>query len=194
MITSIDQLDLDKQYSYADYLKWQFQERVELIKGRIFKMSPAPARKHQTISRYFITAMVKYFENHPCDWYHAPFDVRLPRKSSTTDKQVFTVVQPDLCVVCDKSKLDKKGCVGAPDLIIEILSPGNSKKEMKDKFEVYEEAGVREYWIVDDRKVLVYTLNEEGIFIGHRPFVEDEVMHSFIFPELKVNLIEVFKD
>ncbi|MDF7819406.1 Uma2 family endonuclease [Runella sp. MFBS21] len=196
MITSLDQLDLSKQYTYADYLKWRFQERVELIRGRIFKMSPAPARKHQAISRYITSQMVKYFENRPCEWYYAPFDVRLPRKASKADKQVYTVVQPDICVICDKTKLDKRGCVGAPDLIIEILSPGNSKKEMKDKFEVYEEAGVREYWIVQstDNNVLVYTLNEQGIFIGHRPFIEDEIMHSFIFPELKVDLREVFKD
>ena len=196
MITSLDQLDLSKQYTYADYLKWRFQERVELIRGRIFKMSPAPARKHQAISRYITSQMVKYFENQPCEWYYAPFDVRLPRKASKADKQVYTVVQPDICVICDKTKLDKRGCVGAPDLIIEILSPGNSKKEMKDKFEVYEEAGVREYWIVQStyNNVLVYTLNEQGIFIGHRPFIEDEIMHSFIFPELKVDLREVFKD
>ncbi|WP_273216380.1 Uma2 family endonuclease [Runella zeae] len=196
MITSLDQLDLSKQYTYADYLKWRFQERVELIRGRIFKMSPAPARKHQAISRYITSQMVKYFENQPCEWYYAPFDVRLPRKTSKADKQVYTVVQPDICVICDKTKLDKRGCVGAPDLIIEILSPGNSKKEMKDKFEVYEEAGVREYWIVQStyNNVLVYTLNEQGIFIGHRPFIEDEIMHSFIFPELKVDLREVFKD
>ena len=159
MITSLKQLDLTKQYTYADYLKWQFQERVELIRGYIHKMS-APARKHQTISRYFIIQMVKYFDQHPCEWYHAPFDVRLPRKTDNADKQVFTVVQPDICVICDKAKLDKKGCIGAPDLVIEILSPGNTKKEMKDKFEVYEEAGVREYWIVQstDKNVLVYTL------------------------------------
>lgn len=196
MVTSLDQLDLSKQYNYADYLKWKFEERVELIKGRIFKMSPAPARKHQSISRYFISQMVKYFDEHPSEWYHAPFDVRLARKSENTDKQVYTVVQPDLCVICDKSKLDMQGCVGAPDLIIEILSPGNCRKEMKDKFEVYEEAGVREYWIVQstDKNVLVYTLNEQGVFIGHRPFIEDEIMHSFIFPELKINLLEVFKD
>ncbi|MCU0338908.1 MAG: Uma2 family endonuclease [Spirosomaceae bacterium] len=195
MITSLKQLDLTKQYSYADYLKWQFEERVELIRGYIAKMS-APARKHQAISRYIITEMVKYFDNHPCEWYHAPFDVRLPRKDKVNDKEVFTVVQPDICVICDKSKLDKRGCIGAPDLVIEILSPGNSKREMKDKFEVYEEAGVREYWIVQssDKNVLIYTLNEQGIFIGHRPFTEDEIMHSFVFPELKINLLEVFKD
>lgn len=196
MITSLDQLDLSKQYTYADYLKWRFQERVELIRGRIFKMSPAPARKHQAISMQLISMMYSHFKEHECQMYHAPFDVRLPRQNTQSGQQIYTVVQPDLCVICDKTKLDKRGCIGAPDLIIEILSPGNSKKEMKDKFEVYEEAGVREYWIVQstDNNVLVYTLNEQGIFIGHRPFIEDEIMHSFIFPELKVDLREVFKD
>ena len=195
MITSLKQLDFSEKYSYADYLKWKFEERVELIRGYIFKMS-APARKHQAISRYITSQMGLYFDNHPCEWYYAPFDVRLPRQSEKADKQVFTVVQPDICVICDTAKLDKRGCIGAPDLVIEILSPGNTKKEMKDKFEVYEEAGVREYWIVqsNDKNVLVYTLNEQGIFIGHRPFTEDETMHSFIFPELKINLPAVFKD
>ncbi|MFN4147036.1 MAG: Uma2 family endonuclease [Runella sp.] len=196
MITRLDQLDLSKQYSYADYLKWRFEERVELIRGYIHKMSPAPARRHQGLSIALINQMYPHFKNHQCRMYHAPFDVRLTRKSKNKSKEVTTVVQPDLCVICDESKLDKRGCVGAPDLIVEILSPGNSKKEMKDKFEVYEEAGVREYWIVQptDKNVLVYTLNDEGKYIGHRPFVEDEIMHSFVFPDLKVNLLEVFKD
>ena len=195
MITSLKQLDFSEKYSYADYLKWKFEERVELIRGYIFKMS-APTRKHQAISMVLISEMIGYFRNHQCQMYHAPFDVRLPRQSEKTDKQVFTVVQPDICVICDTAKLDKRGCIGAPDLVIEILSPGNTKKEMKDKFEVYEEAGVREYWIVqsNDKNVLVYTLNEQGVFIGHRPFTEDETMHSFIFPELKINLPAVFKD
>lgn len=196
MVKSINQLDFTKTYSYADYLKWQFQERVELIRGYIYKMSPAPARKHQFISMSLISMMYPYFGEHKCQMYHAPFDVRLPRRSEKADSLIYTVVQPDLCVICDDSKLDERGCVGAPDLIVEILSPGNSKKEMKDKFEVYEEAGVREYWIVQptDKNVLVYTLNEQGAFVGHRPFIEDEIMHSFIFPELKINLLEVFKD
>lgn len=195
MITSLKQLDLTKQYTYADYLKWQFEERVELIRGYIAKMS-ALSRKHQAISISLITQMYPYFSVHQCQMYHAPFDVRLPRKTDRTEKQAYTVVQPDICVICDKIKLDDRGCVGAPDLVVEILSPGNSKKEMKDKFEVYEESGVREYWIVQpgDRNVLIYTLNEEGVFIGRRPFVEDEIMHSYIFPELKVDLNKIFQD
>jgi Uma2 family endonuclease len=193
MITSLDQLDLSKQYSYADYLKWQIAERLEIFKGFIKKMS-APSREHQTVSRNLNHFIDIYFWGKNCNYFAAPFDVRIPRFDNKQNKEIITIVQPDLCVICDESKLDKRGCVGAPDLVVEILSPGNSKKEMKDKFEIYEEAGVREYWLVDltEKAVFVYTLNAEGIFIGHRPFIEDEVMHSFIFPEMAVDLIKVF--
>ncbi|MDV7396126.1 Uma2 family endonuclease, partial [Arthrospira platensis SPKY1] len=106
-----------------------------------------------------------FFHKKPCQVFHAPFDVRLPKKGQP---EVYTVVQPDLCVVCDQGKLDEKGCMGAPDLVVEILSPGNTHREMREKYEVYEEAGVKEYWLVSpwDKTVLVYVLNEEGIFIG----------------------------
>lgn len=193
MITSIEQLDFSKQYSYAEYFKWQIDERLELIKGFIHRMS-APSRLHQEISRNIEVQLMEYFRHKPCDWYHAPFDVRLPRNKEIADKQVFTVVQPDICVICDKTKLDQRGCVGAPDLVIEILSPGNSRKEMKEKFEIYEESGVREYWIVEpsEKICLVYTLNDAGKYIGHRPFIETEIMHSFVFPEMAINLSEVF--
>ena len=106
------------------------------------------------------------------------------------------MVQPDLCVVCDVAKLDQRGCVGAPDLIIEILSPGNTKKEMKEKFSLYEESGVREYWLVQpvDNTVLVYVLNEDGKFIGLQPFTEDEYISPTIFPDLSIDLMEVFEE
>ena len=193
MITNLAQLDLAKQYSYADYLKWQIVERLELIKGHIRQMS-APSRTHQEVSRNLNHFIDNCFWGHQCAYFSAPFDVRIPRFDKKKEKDVITVVQPDICVVCDQAKLDDKGCIGAPDLIVEILSPGNSKKEMREKFEVYEEAGVREYWIVNtlDKNVLIYTLNEFGKFIGQRPYVEDEIMHSFIFPELAVDLNQVF--
>lgn len=190
-ITNINQLDLNKTYSYADYLLWRFKERVELIKGKILKMSPAPSRKHQEISRNINRVLDQYFYGQKCKLYYAPFDVRIPRQSSD-DKEVFTVVQPDLCVVCDESKLDDKGCVGAPDLIVEILSPGNSKREMKDKFELYQESGVREYWIVDPNQesVLIYIL-KNGEYIGLKPVVDD-VAVSYIFPDLTVHTNDIF--
>ena len=141
-ITSLDQLDPDGTYTYADYLLWQFQERVELLRGKIHQMS-VPSVKHQRISIRFSRLLTNALWQTPCQVFAAPFDVRLLR--TREDKHVTTVVQPDLCVICDSSKLDDRGCNGAPDLIIEILSPGNSRTEMKDKFELYQEAGVLEY-------------------------------------------------
>ena len=196
MITSLDQLDVSKTYSYADYLKWQFEERVELIKGKLFKMSPAPSRKHQEIASLFHGQLYQFLNSQSCQLYFAPFDVRLtPRKADKSDK-IHTVVQPDICVICDRRKLDDKGAIGAPDLIIEILSPGNSQTEMKNKFEVYEENGVREYWIVDPANEVVwaYILNDEGRYIGLHPFTLEDELTSHVFPEFKLNVADIFKD
>ena len=104
------------------------------------------------------------------------------------------MVQPDLCVVCDKTKLDEQGCNGAPDLVIEILSPGNTNREMKEKFELYEASLVREYWVVDPYRedVLVYYLNEQQKYIGSKPFVAGEQVISRVFPELEMVIEEVF--
>ena len=157
-ITKLSQLDLSKSYSYADYLTWKFQERLELIKGKIFKMSPAPRRIHQEISRDLLTEMNFFLKGGKCNVFSAPFDVRLPK--SNAEDEIYTVVQPDICVVCDPSKLDDAGCVGAPDLIVEILSESTAKKDKTNKFELYQECGVKEYWIVsptDQYICLLYT-------------------------------------
>lgn len=190
-ITSLDQLDLNKTYSYADYLLWKFQERVELFRGKILKMSPAPNRKHQEVAGALFLEMGLLFRNKPCRVYISPFDVRLPRKSKK-DQEIFTVVQPDLCIICDREKLDEKGCVGAPDLIIEILSPGNSKREMKDKYQLYEEAGVREYWIIDpNQESVLINILENGKYKNQYPIIDDEVV-SHIFPNIKIHTNEIF--
>src|SRR5690606_13265220 len=110
-----------------DYFKWKIQERVELIKGYIYKMSPAPGSKHQHVAGFLTGIFFNYFRRKACKFFPAPFDVRLTNSGKKIgDEQVFTVVQPDLCVICDLEKIDSHGCVGAPDLMIEILSPGNS--------------------------------------------------------------------
>ena len=132
------------EYTYDDYYDWLFTERVELIFGKVLPMA-APNRIHQTIAKNLYYVFTVFFRDKQCEFYPAPFDVRLPvgiKKGKYT-----TVVQPDLSVFCDQEKLDHKGAKGAPDLVVEILSPGNSRRDMKDKFEVYELAGVREYWI-----------------------------------------------
>jgi Uma2 family endonuclease len=192
VITSLDQLDPDGTYTYADYLLWQFQERVELLRGKIRQMS-VPSVKHR-ISIRFSRLLANALWQTPCQVFAAPFDVRLLR--TREDKHVTTVVQPDLCVICDSSKLDDRGCNGAPDLIIEILSPGNSRTEMKDKFELYQEAGVLEYWVVSpiEKTVQVWKLNEQGIYIGLQPNVEGDVVTTPIIPNLGVDVSEVFED
>lgn len=193
MITNINQLDLNKTYSYADYLLWKVQEKIELFKGKILAMSPAPARNHQKIAGNIHGILFPFFRNRKCELYTAPFDVRIPKKG-TKDEEILTVVQPDLCVICDPEKLDDRGCIGAPDLVIEILSPGNSKKEMDIKFTLYEESGVLEYWIVHptEKAVWVYVL-ENGRYITHKPFVEGEDLFSRVFPDLKINTSDIFE-
>lgn len=193
IITNINQLDFDKVYTYADYLLWRIEERLELIKGRIFKMSPAPSRKHQEILRRVNRYFDNYFLEKSCGVFFAPFDVRLP-KNSKEDEQIYTVVQPDLCVVCDSNKLDDRGCIGAPDLVVEILSPGNSKKELKNKFSIYEESGIKEYWMVhpEEEVVFIYVL-EDGKYKSLPPVVDDFAT-SGIFPNLKIHTDNIFNN
>lgn len=184
-------LDLDKIYSYADYIKWQFEERVELIKGRIFPMS-APNARHQTIAMDLSGYIWSYLKNKPCKVFSAPFDVMLTTKTSA-DKEIMTIVQPDICVVCDESKIEMRGCVGAPDIIIEILSPGNNAKELKNKFNIYEESGVLEYWIVypQNNSFIIYRL-ANGKYIASRPFIAGDVITTPILPGFSIDLQEFF--
>lgn len=195
-MTKIDDLDLNGTYTYADYMEWAFDETIEIIKGKVFRMSPAPNLRHQRVSMKLTIEFGNYFKKHPCNLFAAPFDVRLTPLKKDKNNKIYTVVQPDLCVICDDDKLDEHGCIGSPDLIIEILSPGNTRKEMKDKFEVYQENGVREYWLVEpnDRAVFVYVLNEQGKYIGLQPYTDEDIMTSAIFPDLAINLEEVFAE
>jgi Uma2 family endonuclease len=195
IINNIKQLDLKGSYTYADYLLWNFKERVELIKGKIFKMSPAPSRSHQEISWLLARQLDKVFHKSTCKMYAAPFDVRLINfKESCSDNQIITVIQPDLCVVCDTNKLDEKGCIGAPDLIIEIVSPGNSNREMTIKYDLYEENGIKEYWIVNqaEKTILIYVLVEDK-YVGIKPITEKGKLESPTFPALKFSVKNVFK-
>lgn len=193
-ITHIDQLDMNKVYSYADYYTWKIIERLELIKGKIFPMSPAPSLIHQRVSLELTFILKNYFKNTPCNLFVAPFDVRFPKKE-TTDNKIYDVVQPDLCIICDNSKLDDRGCIGSPDLIIEILSTGNSKKELQDKYDLYLENGVKEYWIIhpSEQTVLIYKL-ENNEYKPSRLFSGVETISSSLFPELAIDLNEVFAD
>ena len=194
MITSFSQLDLNKRYSYAEYLTWQFQERLELIKGKIFKMSPAPARRHQEVSAKLFYYLMDYLKDQSCDIYTAPFDVRFPK--SQGDENTFTVVQPDICIICDKNKLDDRGCVGAPDMIIEILSPATSAKDATVKFDLYEEQGVKEYWMVSPGENLldVFLLDENGKYRWMKKYTENDKVKVNIFDDLYIDMAEVFRE
>jgi Uma2 family endonuclease len=195
MITDFNQLDLTKQYSYADYLTWKFTDRVELIRGWIKKMSPAPSSYHQVVSGNLSFHIQKYLYKKGCKVFVAPFDVRLINtKKSSDDNIVYTVVQPDICIICDKDKIDKRGCVGAPDLVIEIVSKGNTKYEMETKFELYEEAGVLEYWIVGlgDETTTVFDLKENK-FQFRKIYSNDDKVPMGIFTDFSLDMTEVFE-
>ncbi len=196
MITNINQLDLSKRYTYADYLSWQFKEMVELIGGRIFKMSPAPSLYHQRVSGRLYGHIFQYLNDKACEAFHAPFDVRLPLPPHLVkDESIDTVVQPDICVICDAEKLDMRGCIGAPDWIIEILSPATAQKDLREKFDVYEFAGVKEYWVVHphEHTLLVFKLNEAGKYVGTaRPFIRGDQVLVGIFEDFRLNLADVF--
>jgi Uma2 family endonuclease len=182
-------------YSYADYLSWDIDYMVELIKGKVFKQAAAaPRRIHQEIAGLIITRLTNHLTGKRCKAYIAPFDVRLPVKSKKNE-DIFTVVQPDICVVCDPSKLDEMGCVGAPDLIMEILSPGSNSKELKNKYEVYEESGVSEYWIIhpSEKTLLIYTLVEKK-YIPSRLFTLGDKVKSQAIIGFEMDLDGVFGD
>lgn len=190
-ITSYGMLDESKEYSYSEYLRWKFKERVELIRGKLHKMSPAPSWKHQTIIDNTHTIIKQFFTNHSCKVFFSPLDVVLPISSKIKNS---TIVQPDVCVLCDLSKLDDHGIVGTPDLIVEILSPGNTKHDLDTKYELYQEASLPEYWIVNpmERNVIVYTL-EEGVFKGSKLFTAGENAVSKQFVGLEVSIDKVFE-
>lgn len=198
-ITELSQLDPNGHYSYADYLSWSLNETIELIKGKISLMSPAPSLDHQRVSWQLNGLLFEYFRKKPCRAFAAPFDVRLydRRKSVVANQDIYTVVQPDLCVICDVEKLDPRGCLGAPDWIIEILSKGNSKKEIQTKFELYRESGVQEYWIVYpfEQAVHQFVLDEEldqyrllAMFSG------EDTASPHMFPDCTIDLQEVFAE
>ena len=194
----IEEPDLSGTYTYANYLTWQLGEMKELIRGKIFKMSPSPGSMHQRVSGNIFGQLWNYLQGKPCQVFSAPFDVRLPASQrSKSDQDITTVVQPDLCVVCDPSKIDERGCLGAPDWIIEILSRHTSAKDLNEKFEVYEEAGVREYWVVhpQEQTVLVYTLNQKGKYEGIlKPYVRTDKVSSSVLPGIAIDLSKVFTD
>jgi Uma2 family endonuclease len=128
--------------------------------------------------------------------YHAPFDVRLPKNGETADDKIYTVVQPDICVICDQKKLDEKGCLGAPDLVVEVQSPSTAKHDLNEKFHLYEEAGVKEYWVVfpRDKGLTVFLLQEDGKFDRGTSYEFEGKVPVSIFKGLEIDLQELFEE
>ena len=195
-ITQFSQLDPNKTYSYADYITWQFDELVELIKGKIMLMSPAPNVEHQSISGNLHGRCHPFFRRKKYRLFAAPFDVRLynRKKSLLENKEIHTVVQPDLCVICQPEFLDKQGCNGAPDWIIEILSEGNSKKELETKYQLYQESGVTEYWLVYpyEQTIHQFVLSDENVYQLKKMYTTEDVAVPHLFPDLSIDLTEIF--
>jgi len=181
-------------YTYADYLKFEYDHMVELIRGKLFKMTPAPSSGHQEISGKLFVKFAIFLEKNECKLFAAPFDVVLPAHSQKKNTAT-TVVQPDLCIICDLDKIDEAGCTGAPDLIIEILSPSTSNKDLNEKYSIYEESGVKEYWIVmPNEKLLEVFYLENSKYQRIKTYTSDEIISPLIFPELRINLSEVLID
>jgi len=197
--------DKDGLFTYKDYLTWPDDERWELIHGVAYNMSPAPNRRHQGLVTYLAGQFSLFFDSHPCHTYVSPFDVLFPEDSRADDADdtADTVVQPDLVVICDSAKLTDQGCTGAPDFVLEILSPATAFKDMEDKLQLYERRGVREYWILNpgNDTLLVYSVVPDGAaeanpgaagFCKPVLFTREDTVAPRIFPDLTINLARVF--
>ncbi len=193
MVTKFSDLDLSKSYTYGDYENWFFEEQIELIYGQVY-YKPTPLRVHQEVVGNLLFGAIDYFPRTQYKMFFAPFDVRFIKNGEHVNNSKITL-QPDLCIISDFCKLDKKGCVGAPDLVFEVLSEENATRDLREKFDIYEEFGVREYWIVDPvhESVLVYVLNESEKYIGLRPFANTEIT-STIFPQFSIHTEQIFSE
>lgn len=182
----------EQKYSYDDYLTWDENERWEIIDGVPY-MQAEPSRVHQEISGEIYLQIGSYLRGKPCKVYHAPFCVRLDVEKN--DKDIKNVVEPDITIVCDSSKLDERGCKGSPEMIIEILSPSSAKKDRVDKFNKYEKAGVKVYWVVEPEQkiVSVFTLQNNGRYGRPEMYTDEDKVKVSIFPDLEIDLKAVFE-
>ena len=192
----LPQIKTDERFSYADYLTWDDGQRWELIDGQTYCMTPAPNRRHQA----WLGELHRQFSNHlidkPCKVYLAPFDVRLPDAPEDGDDETITVVQPDIVVVCDQYKLDDLGCKGAPDLVVEILSPSTSKRDITVKFELYQRQGVKEYWLLypNEKLLHLYRLGDNGSYGTPHAFGPEDQLAVPLLGELAIDLSRVMRE
>ena len=187
IITSIDQLDPNGTYTLADYLSWKFSETVEIIRGKLFLMSPAPRPLHQLIAGSAYAQFYNQLRRKKCKAYIAPFDVYFIREGERA-----SVVQPDVCIVCDLSKVSLQACEGPPDVVMEVLSPATSKKDVTYKFDLYSQFGVKEYWLVFPDEEIVQQFVHNGITLQLATTYADSIASSKAIEGLTLNIDEMF--
>jgi Uma2 family endonuclease len=186
------------RFTYRQYRTWPDDERWELIDGVAWCMSPAPLTRHQIIAGRLYAEMAAFLRGRSCRVFIAPFDVLLP-KARESDDDVDTVVQPDISVFCDRSKITERGARGAPDLVVEVLSPSTSRIDQNEKFRLFERVGVREYWVVDPgfRALCVYRRGADGRFYegdAREPEREYTSIASTVLEGFSIEPAEVFAD
>ena len=191
----IPKLKKPNRFTYADYLTWPNEERWELIDGETYDMSPGPGKQHQRILIHLARFFDAHLDGKPCQTFVAPFDVRPLATSEMSDDEVDTVVQPDLLVVCDGNKLEERGVVGSPDLVVEILSPYTARKDLSKKFDLYERAGVREYWIVypNEQFIQVYRLIN-GVYGRHQIVGPGDLLEVPWLDDFRLDVVAVFAE
>jgi Uma2 family endonuclease len=195
-MTASPRLKEQDRFSYSDYLTWPDDERWELINGVAYDMSPAPGRRHQEISIALASQFYTYLKGKLCKVYDAPFDVRLVETVDEHDNVTCTVVQPDIVVICDSSKLDNRGCKGAPDIVVEIVSPSTGSYDLTTKFDMYQRHSVKEYWIVlpEEQTVMVFKLQQNGMFGSPDRFGGTDRIAVTMLGELIIDLADVFAE
>jgi Uma2 family endonuclease len=191
-IEEVEEPDHSLTYTYAEYSRWKFLERLELLRGRIFRLA-SPSIKHQRICLKLAAHLYTFLRGKTCQVIIPPYDIRLPVRNRKRDDEVTTVVQPDLSVFCDPLKVEDRAAIGAPDLIVEVLSPGNNRYDLHDKYDIYQEAGVKEYWIVDPVKASVQvSLLEEGRFGPAGVCTGDQPLQPRCLPGFSIAVKDLF--
>ena len=180
------------RYTFTDCLAWDEKERAELIGGEIVMMAPT-SRVHQKISGELFRQLANFLEGKKCEVYAAPFAVRLFEKNGDTPEDVDTMVEPDISVVCDHGKLDSHGCKGAPDLVVEVLSPSTQRHDRLTKYNLYERAGVREYWIVDpESKTVQVSVLDGGRYRVREVYTAGDIAKVNVLDGCFIELARVF--
>lgn len=184
-----------ERYTFADVLTWPDNERAEIINGEPVMMAPPPSRVHQEISFEISRQIGNYLDGKRCKVYPAPFGVRLFEQDGDSPEDVDTMVEPDISIVCDPSKLDDHGCKGAPDMVVEVLSPSTQRHDQLVKLGLYQRARVREYWIIDpaDRSVQVFVL-EDGRYTAKDFGAAGDRLRVNVLEDCTIDLSQVFPE